>query len=97
MRGIEEALGIAGARLDDVIRRRSLTIASAEQNRPFGEGPAWFKDSRPVSMGGRIDSLADPTMLVEVDAVAIRGAGDGIEWLGPQGSEGMPSDRLGPS
>ena len=36
-------------------------------------------------------------MLVEVDAVAIKGTGDGIEWPGPQGSEGMPPDRLGPA
>ena len=52
--GIEEALAMAGAILNDVIQRRSFTIASAEQNRPYGEGPAWFKDSWPVSMGCRI-------------------------------------------
>ena len=94
--GIEEALAMAGACLDDVVRRRSFTVSSAEQNRPYGEGPAWFKDSRPVSMGCRIDSLADPAMLVEVDAVAVKGASEEIEWLGPQGSEGTPPDRLGP-
>ena len=70
--GIEEALGMASARFDDVIRRRNVTIASAEQNRPYVEGPAWSKDSRSVSMGCRINSLADPAMLVEVDAVAIK-------------------------
>ena len=43
--GIEEALAMAGAILNDVIQRRSFTIASAEQNRPYGKGPAWFKDS----------------------------------------------------
>tara|TARA_Y100001934_G_scaffold123007_1_gene150171 strand:+ start:58 stop:399 length:342 start_codon:yes stop_codon:yes gene_type:complete len=52
--GIEDALAMAGAILNDVIQRRSFTIASAEQNRPYGEGPAWFKDSWPVSMGCRI-------------------------------------------
>ena len=46
--GIEEALAMAGAILNDVIQRRSFTIASAEQNRPYGEGPAWSKDSWPV-------------------------------------------------
>ena len=93
---VEAALEMAGASLDDVIRRRSFTIGSAEQNRPYGEGPAWFKDSRPVSMGCRIDSLADPAMLVEVDAVAVKGAHADIEWLGPQGSDGTPPARLGP-
>ena len=82
--GIAQALEMAGASLDDVVRRRSFTIASAEQNRPYGEGPGWFKDSRPVSMGCRIDSLADPAMLVEVDAVAVIGAHADIEWLGPK-------------
>ncbi len=82
--GIAQALEMAGASLDDVLRRRSFTIATAEQNRPYGEGPGWFKDSRPVSMGCRIDSLADPAMLVEVDAVAIIGAHADIEWLGPK-------------
>ena len=83
---VREALAAAGAELDDVVRRRSFTIAAAEQNRAYGEGPAWFADSRPVSMGCRIDSLVLPGMVVEVDAVAVRGAHAGIEWLGPKGS-----------
>ena len=83
--GIEEVLGVAGARLDDVIRRRKFTIAYAEQNRPYGEGPAWFKDSGLVSMSCGIDLLAEPVMLVEVDAVAIKGTGDRIEWPSLQG------------
>lgn len=89
---IADALSMAGASFDDVIRRRSFTIAAAEQNRPYGEGPGWFKGSRPTSMGCRIDSLADPAMLVEVDAVAVKGAHADIEWLGPQGSTGTPPD-----
>ena len=80
---IRSALSEAGATLDDVVRRRSFTVASAERNRPYGEGPTWFADSRPVSMGCRIAGLADPEMLVEVDAVAIKGAHADIEWLGP--------------
>ncbi len=80
---IQWALEQAGATLDDIVRRRSFTIAAAEQNRPHGEGPAWFADSRPVSMGCRIAALAQPEMLVEVDAVAIKGAHADIEWLGP--------------
>ena len=81
---VAEALAQAGASLDDVVRRRSFTTASAEQNRPYGEGPAWFADSRPVSMGCRIAGLAMPEMLVEVDAWAVKGAHKDIEWLGPE-------------
>ncbi len=94
---VADALAMAGLELDDVVRRRSFTVAAAEQNRAYGEGPGWFRDSRPVSMGCRIDSLADPAMLVEVDAVAVKGAREDIEWLGPQGSTGTAPDRLGPS
>ena len=78
---IELALEKAGATLGDVVRRRTFTVNEAEQNRPYGEGPPWFKDTRPVSLGCRISSLADPKMLVEVDAMAIVGAGEDIEWL----------------
>lgn len=78
---IEAALKQAGATMDDIVRRRTFTIDRAEQNRPYGEGPPWFKDSRPVSLGCRISELADPDMLVEVDAMAIIGASQDIEWL----------------
>ena len=80
---IRWALAEAGAGLDDVVRRRIFTVDAAEQNRPYGEGPGWFADSRPVSMGCRIAGLAQPEMLVEVDALAIKGAHAEIEWLGP--------------
>ena len=79
--GIEAALKEAGATLDDIVRRRTFTIDRAEQNRPYGEGPPWFKDSRPVSLGCRISGLADPEMLVEVDAMVVIGAHEDIEWL----------------
>ena len=80
-RNIERALAQAGAELGDVIRRRIFTVIGAQQNRPHGEGTAWFKDSRPVSLGCRINGLAHPDMLVEIDAVAIKGAHRNIEWL----------------
>ena len=81
---VASALAQAGATLDDVVRRRIFTVAAAEQNRPYGEGPAWFSDSRPVSMGCRIAGLALPDMLVEVDAWAVKSAHKDIEWLGPE-------------
>jgi len=84
---VAAALAQAGASLDDVVRRRTFTVADAEQNRPYGEGPAWFKDSRPVSMGCRISGLAKPEMLIEMDAWAVKGASKDIKWLGPEGAE----------
>lgn len=81
--GVQWALAQAGATLDDVIRRRTFTVDSAQMNRPYGEGPAWFVNSRPVSMGCRIAGLARPELLVEVEAVALKGAHADIEQRGP--------------
>jgi len=80
-RNIEWALAQAGAILDDVVRRRTFTVDGAEMNRPYGEGPGWFSASRPASLGCRISGLFHPDMLVEVDAVAVKGAHADIEWL----------------
>jgi enamine deaminase RidA (YjgF/YER057c/UK114 family) len=82
-RGIEWALGQAGATLGDVIRRRTFTVDGAHVNRAHGEGPAWFARNHPVSLGCRIAGLARPELLVEVEVAALKGAGDGIEWVGP--------------
>ena len=81
--GIQWALAQAGATLDDVIRRRIFTVDSAQMNRPYGEGPAWFANSSPASMGCRIAGLARPELLVEVEAVALKGAHADIERRGP--------------
>jgi enamine deaminase RidA (YjgF/YER057c/UK114 family) len=80
---IRWALGQAGATMDDVVRRRTFTVAGAEQNRPWGQGPAWFAKSCPASLGCRIAGLARPELLVEVEVAAVKGAHAGIEWIGP--------------
>ena len=80
---IRWALGQAGATLDDVVRRRTFTVDGAEQNRPYGQGPAWFAKSCPASLGCRIAGLARPELLVEVEVAAVKGAHAGIEWIGP--------------
>ncbi|GIX47831.1 MAG: hypothetical protein KatS3mg131_2042 [Candidatus Tectimicrobiota bacterium] len=85
------ALEQAGATLDDVVRRRTFTVAGAQQNRPYGQGPAWFARSCPTSLGCRVSALAHPELLVEVEAVAVKGAGADITWLGPEAH-----DPLGP-
>jgi enamine deaminase RidA (YjgF/YER057c/UK114 family) len=77
------ALGQAGATLDDVVRRRTFTVEGAEQNRAYGQGPAWFAGSRPTSLGCRIAGLARPELLVEVEVMAVKGAHAGIESIGP--------------
>jgi enamine deaminase RidA (YjgF/YER057c/UK114 family) len=82
-RGIEWALGQAGATLADVVRRRTFTANDARVNRSHGEGPAWFAHGHPASLGCRITGLARPELLVEVEVAALKGAGDGIEWIGP--------------
>jgi enamine deaminase RidA (YjgF/YER057c/UK114 family) len=85
--GIQWALTQAGATLDDVIRRRIFTVDSAQMNRPYGEGPAWFAKSSPASMGCRIAGLARPELLVEVEAVALKGAHADIERRGPDAAD----------
>jgi len=81
----------AGASLDDVVRRRTFTVASATVNRPYGQGPAYFAGSRPTSMGCRIAGLARPELLVEVEITAVKGAGAAIESIGPDPID--PVDR----
>jgi enamine deaminase RidA (YjgF/YER057c/UK114 family) len=84
---IRTALGEAGATLDDVVRRRSFTVDGATQNRQHGDGPAWFAGSCPASLGCRISGLARPELLVEVEVVAVKGARNGIEWIGPDAAD----------
>ena len=80
---IDWALGQAGASLDDVVRRRTFTVKGAKQNRAYGEGPTPFAKSHPTSLGCRISGLARPELVVEVEVTAVKGAGGGIQWIGP--------------
>jgi enamine deaminase RidA (YjgF/YER057c/UK114 family) len=77
------SLGQAGASLDDVVRRRTFTVEGARQNRAHGEGPTPFAKSHPTSLGCRISGLARPELVVEVEVTAVKGAGGGIQWIGP--------------
>jgi enamine deaminase RidA (YjgF/YER057c/UK114 family) len=72
-----------GATLDDVVRRQTFTVDRATVNRPHGQGPAYFAGSRPASLGCRITGLARPELLVEVEVSAVKGAGAGIQSIGP--------------
>jgi enamine deaminase RidA (YjgF/YER057c/UK114 family) len=76
-------LGQAGASTDDVVRRRTFTVQGAQQNRPYGQGPAPYARSRPASLGCRIAGLARPELVVEVEVAAVKGAGAAIESIDP--------------
>ena len=77
------ALGQAGATLDDVVRRRTFTVAGVRQNRAHGEGPTPFAKSHPASLGCRISGLARPELLVEIEVTAVKGAAANIQWIEP--------------
>jgi len=49
--------------------------------------PAPFAKSRPASLGCRISGLARPELLVEIEVTAVKGAGAGIEWIGPDAAD----------
>jgi enamine deaminase RidA (YjgF/YER057c/UK114 family) len=83
METVRWSLGQVGATLDDIVRRQTFTVERAEVNRAFGQGPAYFANSRPASMGCRIAGLARPELLVEIEVLAVKGAGQGIESIGP--------------
>jgi hypothetical protein len=58
-------------------------VEGAKQNRAHGEGPAPFAKSHPTSLGCRISGLARPELVVEVEVAAVKGAGAGSQWIGP--------------
>ena len=76
-----------GASLDDVVRRQTFTVDGAQVNRAYGQGPTYFAGSRPASLGCRIMGLARPELLVEVEVLAVKGAGQNIQSLGPDGPD----------
>ena len=84
---IRWALEQAGASIDDVVRRRTFTVEGTKQNRAHGEGPAPFAKSHPTSLGCRISGLARPELIVEVEVTAVKGAGAGIQWIGPDAED----------
>ena len=77
------ALEQAGASMDDVVRRRTFTVEGAKQNRAYGDGPTPFAKSHPASLGCRISGLARPELAVEVEVMAVKGAGAEIQWIEP--------------
>src|SRR3989337_7226 len=71
IRNIEKALVEAGASLRDVVRTRIyLTDISRWEEAARAHGEA-FGEIRPASSMLQVAGLADPAMLVEIEAVAV--------------------------
>ncbi len=71
VRNIEKALAEAGASLRDVVRTRVyLTDMSRWEEAARAHREA-FGDARPASSMVQVAALADPAMLVEIEAVAV--------------------------
>ena len=78
---LQDVLRETGASLDDVIVRRYYTVAHAEMNSDYGDGPAWFAKTRPAALGCRIIENSAPGVVLSLEAHAIRGAGNDIQWV----------------
>lgn len=71
IRNIEKALGQAGASLRDVVRTRIFVTDISrldEAARAHGEA---FGEIRPAATMVEVSRLADPEMLIEIEAVAV--------------------------
>jgi enamine deaminase RidA (YjgF/YER057c/UK114 family) len=89
---IRWTLAEAKASLDDVVRRRTFTVDAAEMSPSPRRGPAWFAASAPAALGCRVEALARPELLVEIEVTAVKGAGAAIESAAPDRED--PLDRV---
>ena len=74
IRNIETALKEAGAALGDVVRTRVYLIDISRWEEAARAHREAFGEVRPASSFVEVSRLADPEMLVEIEAVAVTGA-----------------------
>jgi enamine deaminase RidA (YjgF/YER057c/UK114 family) len=73
---LERALGLAGARLSDVVRTR-IFVTDITQWEAIGRAHCEaFRDIRPAATMVEVRRLIDADMLVEIEADAVIGGGD---------------------
>ena len=73
IRNIETALKEAGAALGDVVRTRVYLIDISRWEEAARAHREAFGEVRPASSFVEVSRLADPEMLVEIEAVAVTG------------------------
>lgn len=70
---IEKALGLAGARMCDVVRTR-MFITDISRWDVFGRAHAeFFRECKPASTMVEVSGLIDPDMLIEIEVTAYIG------------------------
>src|SRR5262249_27736205 len=84
---IRWALRQGGAPPHDLGRPPAVPRPRAPPHRPYRGGPGRLAMSYPASLGCRISGLARPELLVEIEVTAVKGAGAGIEWIGPDATD----------
>ncbi|MBJ7331766.1 MAG: hypothetical protein JHC95_17865 [Solirubrobacteraceae bacterium] len=71
---IASALGLAGARMDQVVRTRMFVVDIARHADAVGRAHgAAFGDAPPVTTMVQVSALIDPALLVEIEARAYVG------------------------